>query len=170
LTIKFKVTVQELKALNGLKSDLILVGQKLTVAAVAGNPPTQEVTAPVTDVITNLIKTAKGLMGIPYVWGGSTVNGFDCSGFIYYVVNKSGLKDIGRTNAEGYYSRSYYVDKPQLGDLVFFENTYKKGISHVGFYVGDNQFIHADEKNGITITSLSSNYWSKHFDGFKKFY
>ena len=144
---QFKVTVNDLKALNGLKSDMIYVGQQLKVS-VAGNPPTEEVTAPVTDVIASLVATAKDLIGIPYVWGGSSVKGFDCSGFIYYVANKSGLKDIGRTNAEGYYSRSYYVDKPQLGDLVFFEGTYKRGISHVGFYIGNNQFIHADEKAG----------------------
>ena len=108
-------------------------------------------------------------MGVPYAWGGSSLNGFDCSGFIYYAANQAGKK-IGRTSAEGYYSRTFFVDQPQPGELVFFENTYKRGISHVGFYVGNNQFIHADEKAGITITSLSSNYWSKHFDGFKKFY
>jgi cell wall-associated NlpC family hydrolase len=167
---QYKVTVNDLKTLNGLKSDMIYVGQQLKVAVAAGSPPTEEVAAPVTDVITSLVSTAKDLMGIPYVWGGSNVKGFDCSGFIYYVANKSGLKEVIRTNAEGYYSRSYYVDKPQIGDLVFFENTYKKGISHVGFYIGNNQFIHADEKAGITITSLNNSYWAKHFDGIKRFY
>ncbi|MDF2857737.1 MAG: peptidoglycan endopeptidase [Neobacillus sp.] len=167
---QYKVTVNDLKTLNGLKSDMIYVGQQLKVAVAAGSPPTEEVAAPVTDVITSLVATAKDLMGIPYVWGGSNVKGFDCSGFIYYVANKSGLKEVIRTNAEGYYSRSYYVDKPQIGDLVFFENTYKKGISHVGFYIGNNQFIHADEKAGITITSLNNSYWAKHFDGIKRFY
>ena len=65
-------------------------------------------------------------MGVPYVWAGSTPDGFDCSGFIYYAYNKAG-KQMGRYSSEGYYNRSFYVNEPQPGDLVFFENTYKKG-------------------------------------------
>ena len=108
-------------------------------------------------------------MGIPYVWGGSTLSGFDCSGFIYYVVNKTG-KSIGRYSAAGYFDRSYYVDQPQAGDLVFFANTYKKGISHLGIYLGGRQFIHADEKYGIKISTLDSPYYTEHFDSFKRLY
>ncbi|MEH7252014.1 LysM peptidoglycan-binding domain-containing protein [Neobacillus niacini] len=167
ISLQYSMTVQELKNLNGLSSDIIYVGQILKVS---GNvteviPPTN----PSTDLQTEFINVAKGLMGIPYAWGGSSLSGFDCSGFIHYVANKSG-KSIGRYSAEGYYSRTYYVDQPQPGDLVFFENTYKPGISHVGIYLGDNQFIHADEKKGVSIANLGNPYYTEHFDGFKRFY
>lgn len=170
---QYKMTVQKLKELNGLKSDMIYVGQKLKVPgenpAVTTPAPVPATEAPVGEFATAFIDAAKSVMGVPYVWAGSTVNGFDCSGFIYYAANQAGYK-IGRYSAEGYHSRTFYVDQPQPGDLVFFENTYKVGISHLGIYLGNNEFIHADEKKGITISSLSNPYYTKHFEGFKRFY
>ena len=112
--------------------------------------------------VDTLINGAKKLIGVPYKWGGTTPSGFDCSGFIYYVYKQAGY-DISRTSAQGYSDRSFYVDSPQVGDLVFFKNTYKQGISHVGIYVGNNQFINASS-SGVEITSLNNSYWSKHFD------
>ncbi|MCM3693161.1 LysM peptidoglycan-binding domain-containing protein [Neobacillus niacini] len=170
ISLKFNMTVQKLKEINGLNSDKIFVGQKLKVsgeAAVVTPPVVEPVT--VGEFATDFINVAKSVMGTPYVWGGSTLNGFDCSGFIYYVANKAGYK-IGRYSAEGYYSRTYYVDQPKPGDLVFFENTYKKGISHLGIYLGNNEFLHADEKRGVSIANLSNPYYTAHFDGFKRFY
>ncbi|MEH7355399.1 LysM peptidoglycan-binding domain-containing protein [Neobacillus drentensis] len=161
---QYNMTVQNLKSLNGLTSDMIYVGQTLKVTGQATTAPTPT-PEPQGDVIT----VAKSLIGTPYVWGGSKLSGFDCSGFIYYVANQAGTK-IGRYNAAGYYDRSYYVDNPKPGDLVFFENTYKKGISHVGFYLGGNQFIHADEARGVMISNLKSNYYTAHFAAFKRFY
>jgi LysM repeat protein len=165
IALQYGVSVQVLKSTNGLISDMIYVGQKLKVAG------GQVVSAPASssDFATNMVNTAKSLMGIKYVWGGSSLSGFDCSGFIYYVANQAGKK-IGRYSAEGFYSRAYYVDQPKAGDLVFFENTYKKGISHVGIYLGGDQFIHADEAHGIMISTLKSPYYTAHLDGFKRFY
>jgi LysM repeat protein len=167
ISSKYKMTVQELKNLNGLKSDMIYVGQKLKVSGSA--PEVKPSTAPSTSFQNELVTVAKSLMGVPYVWAGSSLSGFDCSGFIYYAANQAGYK-IGRLSAAGYYSRTYYVDQPQPGDLVFFENTYKKGISHLGIYIGNNEFIHADEKRGVSIANLSNPYYTAHFDGFKRFY
>ncbi|MFP7298689.1 LysM peptidoglycan-binding domain-containing protein [Neobacillus niacini] len=167
---KFNTTVAKIKELNSLKSDMIYVGQKLKVsgkAAEAVKPP--ETPAQTGEFATDFVNAAKSVMGVPYVWAGSTINGFDCSGFIYYAANKAGYK-IGRLSAAGYYSRTYYVDQPKPGDLVFFENTYKKGISHLGIYLGNNEFIHADEKRGVSIANLSNPYYTAHFDGFKRFY
>ncbi|MGG1679674.1 LysM peptidoglycan-binding domain-containing protein [Neobacillus sp. NRS-1170] len=160
---QFNMTVQNLKSLNGLTSDMIYVGQKLKVSGQQPSTPSQP-----SDFASKMISTAKSLMGTPYVWGGSSLSGFDCSGFIYYVANQAGMK-IGRYSADGYYSRAYYVAQPKAGDLVFFENTYKPGISHMGIYLGDNQFIHASE-SGVAISNLSNSYWKQHFDGFKRFY
>ncbi|WP_223592298.1 C40 family peptidase [Neobacillus bataviensis] len=161
---QFNMTVQNLKSLNGLTSDRIYVGQKLKVSGQQPSTTTQQPT----DFASKMISTAKSLIGTPYVWGGSSLSGFDCSGFIYYVANQAGMK-IGRYSADGYYSRTYYVTQPKPGDLVFFENTYKPGISHMGIYLGDNQFIHASE-SGVAISNLSNSYWKQHFDGFKRFY
>ncbi|WP_428910067.1 LysM peptidoglycan-binding domain-containing protein [Niallia sp. Krafla_26] len=178
IAANFGTTVQTLKSLNNLTSDLIFVGQTLKVTGTASSTKTSDdnkivqVSKPVESSssasVTTLINEAKKLVGVPYVWGGTTPSGFDCSGFIYYVFNKAGY-DIKRTSAEGYFDRSFYVDKPQVGDLVFFKNTYKKGISHLGIYIGNNQFINASS-SGVTITGLDNPYWSKHFDSFKRFY
>ncbi|WP_153463378.1 LysM peptidoglycan-binding domain-containing protein [Sediminibacillus terrae] len=178
---KYQVSVDDLKKWNGLSSDLIYVGQKLKVSGSkssknSGSNGTTKKEAPDTKVesntvdynVTKLIDEAKSFIGTGYVWGGSSPSGFDCSGFIYYLYNKAG-KNIARYSTDGYYNRSYYVNNPQLGDLVFFEGTYRAGISHIGIYVGNNSFISA-ESSGVKVTSLDNSYWKKHFDGFKRFY
>ena len=181
IAAQFSISVQSIKSLNGLSSDLIFAGQKLKVSGTVSNSsPSVEVEeknvqppAPVEKSIASasvdsLMNEAKKMIGVPYKWGGTTPSGFDCSGFIFYVYDKAGY-DISRNSAQGYFDRSYYVDKPQVGDLVFFKNTYKQGISHVGIYVGNNQFINASS-SGVEITSLGNSYWSKHFDSYKRFY
>ncbi len=164
------VTVANLRKWNNLKSDLILIGQKLNIGAKgdSGSSSTEKPSADVSYNVDRLISSAKNMLGIDYVWGGSTPSGFDCSGFIYYTYQKAGMS-IGRLSSGGYYNRAYYVNNPQVGDLVFFEGTYKAGISHLGIYLGNNQFIHAGS-NGVEISSLSNSYWKKHFDGYKRFY
>jgi LysM repeat protein len=166
---QFGLTVQELKTLNHLKSDTIHVGQKLIVSKTESSQTENSVEEDINPSAEPVIELAKSLIGTPYVWGGNSPAGFDCSGFIHYVFNQSGTK-IGRYSTDGYYSRSYYVDKPVVGDLVFFENTYKPGISHMGIYIGNNEFIHADGTKGVMITSLNNSYYKQRFDGFKRFY
>lgn len=168
-----QVTVQQLKNWNQLKSDTVYVGQKILLQekAVSQKPslPSSPVVEPIHSVSKEtLINTAISLIGTPYKWGGATLEGFDCSGFIYYVYNNAGLT-LSRLNSKGYDARSYEVTTPQIGDLVFFANTYTTGISHMGVYIGDNKFIHADSK-GISISRLEEKYWSEHFDSFKRFY
>ena len=189
IAVQYGTTVSAIKTLNNLRSDLIYVGQKLKVTSTtgsggssapnsgsgtnvgsgAGNAGSGTVTTtPGRADVTVLINTARSLIGTPYVWGGTTPAGFDCSGFIYYVFNQAG-QQLPRTSAEGYYSRSYYVSSPQPGDLLFFENTYKTGVSHLGIYIGDNQFIHADS-SGVRITDVNNSYYKSHFDGYKRLY
>lgn len=178
-------TVSNLKSINNLSSDLIIVGQKLKVSGSSSsssnkssnsssgsssNSSSSNSSSSAGYDVNKLISTAQAQTGKPYVWGGqSPSSGFDCSGFIHYVINQAG-KSMGRTNVEGYYNKSYTVSSPQVGDLVFFSGTYKSGPSHMGFYIGNNQFIHAGTSTGVTVTSLSNSYWSSHFDSYKRFY
>jgi len=176
--LKFNLSVAELKKLNALSSDLIYIGQKLTVNSTKVSSSTTSSSNNLTAgtqvgtsnglSATKVINAATKLLGVPYAWGGSNLSGFDCSGFIYYVYNQVGVK-LPRTSSVGYYSRSFYVNSPKPGDLVFFSDTYQKGISHLGIYLGNNQFIHAGD-NGVEISSLSNSYWKEHFDGFKRLY
>ena len=108
-----------------------------------------------------IVDFSKRLEGIPYVYGGYTMSGFDCSGFIYFLHAHAGL-DITRQSSESYFTQTSAVSIPVVGDLVFFQNTYKKGISHMGIYIGDNKFIHAGSK-GVEVTSLEPSYWKEHF-------
>ena len=114
------------------------------------------------------IATAKKYIGVPYLWGGSTPSGFDCSGFVQYVFKVHGIS-LNRT-CETQYKHGSYVSKSNLkpGDLVFFQNTYKEGISHVGIYIGGGQFIHASSSKGVVISNLSSSYYVSHYYGARR--
>lgn len=171
---EFGVSVANLKSWNNLSSDMIYIGQKLNINGSKSTPPSNNKPKeqPKNNVgynVDTLINTARSQIGVPYVWGGSSPSGFDCSGFIYYAYKNAGMS-ISRTSTQGYFDRSFYVNTPQVGDLVFFSGTYKAGISHMGIYIGNNQFIHAGSSTGVTITNLNDSYWSKHFDSYKRFY
>lgn len=110
-----------------------------------------------------IINNAKKHMGTPYVWGGTTPSGFDCSGFVQYVFKQSGIS-LPRTTSEQV-KVGTYVSKSilQPGDLVFLKNTYREGVSHVGIYIGDGQMIHASSSKGVTISNLSASYYTQHY-------
>ncbi|KOS24221.1 N-acetylmuramoyl-L-alanine amidase [Bacillus anthracis] len=116
-----------------------------------------------------VIGKAQQYLGLPYVWGSASPSngGFDCSGFIHYVLNQTGHKGA-RQKVNGYWNSKTKTSNPQPGDLVYFQNTYKKGPSHIGIYVGNGQIIHAGDK-GIAYSSLSSSYNQKHFLGYGRF-
>ncbi|WP_369899987.1 NlpC/P60 family protein [Bacillus manliponensis] len=114
-----------------------------------------------------VIDLAKKMIGVPYRWGGSSPSGFDCSGFIYYVYSRNGYS-ITRMDVASYWAKASKVKNPQPGDLVFLQNTYKAGPSHLGIYIGNGQYIHAGN-NGVTTTSVNSSYTRKHFLGYGSF-
>lgn len=160
IAVRYDVSVSQIKSWNGLKSDTIYVGQKLSMGESTSDGGDSSQTSNVVDV-------AKKYIGTPYKWGGTTPSGFDCSGFIYYVFNQAGTS-ISRTNTEGYYSKSTAVSNPEPGDLVFFKNTYKSGISHMGIYVGNGEFVHASD-SGVVVSKLNNTYWSPRFAGYRTF-
>lgn len=115
-----------------------------------------------------LLDTADDYLGVPYLWGGTTPAGFDCSGFVQYVCRQNGIS-IPRVADDQLHGPGTYITKSQLepGDLVFFGSG--DYASHVGMYVGEGMFIHAPS-TGKTIqyTSIDSSYYSSRFIGGKR--
>ena len=115
-----------------------------------------------------LVLLAKQYIGTPYVWAGSQPGGFDCSGFIYYIYNQHGI-DLPRM-ADEQYTVGRPVMRSQLleGDLVYF-STYEPGPSHVGIYMGGNQFIHASSgADKVTVTSMDKPYYVERYIGARR--
>ena len=111
-----------------------------------------------------IVGKAKQYLGVPYVYGGASPSGFDCSGFTQYVFAACGYT-INRT-ATWQLENGYAVSRSELkaGDLVFFEGTYTVDapVSHVGIYIGGGDFIHSSN-SGVSIDSLDSNYYNNHY-------
>ena len=116
-----------------------------------------------------ILAEAQKYLGIPYVNGGASPSGFDCSGFVYYVLRQCGYSSY-RTPADQW-NQGNQVDKANLepGDIVFFANTYSSGLSHVGIYAGDGQFIHSpNSRSTVSYSDLTSGYWSDHYYGARR--
>ncbi|WP_393965358.1 SH3 domain-containing protein [Exiguobacterium sp. S22-S28] len=131
-------------------------------------------TIPASDIMEKAISIGQQYLGTPYVWGSSSpVNGgFDCSGFINYALNTSGYK-VARTNVNGYWNNDGYLGQklsklrqPVRGDIIFFENTYAAGPTHIGIMLNNDQFIHANTPS-LGISRLSERYWTQKLLGFK---
>lgn len=112
-----------------------------------------------------MIQEAEKYLGVPYVWGGYSPSGFDCSGFVSYVVNNCGNGwNFGRMTAEGLRGQCTYVDPSEAkpGDLIFFQGTYNtSGASHIGIYVGNGMMIHCGDP--VQYANINSSYWQAHF-------
>lgn len=113
----------------------------------------------------NLLETAKEYIGVPYVSGGTSRWGFDCSGYTQYVFNQLDIA-LDRTVLTQL-SDGIIVAKEDLqcGDLVIFSYTGDNGgfASHIGIYVGNDQVIHASSSRGVTISDLNSQYYTYHY-------
>ncbi len=118
-----------------------------------------------------LLADAKYFKGGKYVWGGTTPQGFDCSGYVQYLYKKHNV-NLPRT-AWAQSKKGQSVDKNNLekGDLIFFLTDKKRGIpvTHVGIYLGDGQFIHAaSKKKGIIISPVHHGYYANKFVSAKR--
>jgi cell wall-associated NlpC family hydrolase len=113
------------------------------------------------------VDIAMKYVGYRYRYGGTSPSGFDCSGFVYFVYHKT----LGIPVTHDMYTQTATgtrVSKANLqpGDMVFFQNTYKYGLSHAGIYIGNGKFIHAEnESTGVVISSLSNSYWASRWYG-----
>lgn len=116
-----------------------------------------------------ILNKAKQYLGVPYVWAGASPSGFDCSGLVYYVLKTLGISAY-RTPADQYKMGTYVAKEDlQPGDIVFFQGTYKSGISHVGIYAGNGQFIHSPHTGAVvSFADLYSNYYVEHYYGARR--
>jgi cell wall-associated NlpC family hydrolase len=112
-----------------------------------------------------LIAEAKKHLGKKYVFGASGPKTFDCSGFIYYVMNNSGIREMSRVTAQDIYEQCVKIpqSKAAPGDLIFFTKTYNAGrpVTHLGIYLGSGKMIHAGSP--VQISSVNSKYYKAHF-------
>lgn len=111
-----------------------------------------------------LVAKAREFMGVPYKWGGTDPNGYDCSGFVQEVFRLAGHQ-VPRL-ADVQYEQLDKVENEDLrvGDLVFF-NTDGSGVSHVGIYTGNNSFLHASSSRGVVESNLEESYYKTRFVG-----
>lgn len=146
-----------------IRSDLLALTEapKYNSQLTVGSAPV------VTTVGQKIASYAQNFIGVPYVWGGTSPNGFDCSGFTQYVFKQMGYT-LKRTAAQQL-SCGTAVTNLQVGDLVFFTNTYSTSAaaSHVGIYIGNNMFIHA-ANGGVKITSLDQEYYAARYIGARR--
>ena len=134
----------------------------LTVARDASSLGSRSGKRPVSQESASVIEYAKQFIGTPYVYGGTTPSGFDCSGFVQYVYRHFGV-NLSRTTYTQV-KEGTYVPRSELqtGDLVFFGSS--GNVSHVGIYVGDGQFIHSPRTGrSICIESLNSGYYNNKY-------
>lgn len=170
------VPAGSLAALNSLANpDRLYPGQRLTIRSTTNLPPARRKLTGSTQPSRGqkwgsaLIASAFRYMGVRYAWGGMSPRGFDCSGFIGYVMRSVGVR-LPRTAAELYVSgRPVSTDELRVGDIVFFETT-RPGPSHAGIYVGNDHFIHASSGFGrVTVTSMDYPYYKPRYLGARRF-
>jgi len=131
------------------------------------NPSAPAVPANVTGA--QILAEAQKYLGTPYVSGGASPSGFDCSGFVYYVLKQLGFSPNRTPAAQFNQGTAVSKENLQVGDIVFFAGTYTSGISHVGIYAGNGQFIHSpNSRSTVSYSDLTTGYWANHYHGARR--
>lgn len=164
-----------------LTAPLLALGLSIATPTIAS--PSHEAIASIqglrmTDVLTvpslpdMVVSAGLDAIGTPYVWGGDDPeDGFDCSGLTQFVFRETAGIDLPRTAREQR-NEGKSIKKQELkpGDLVFFNTTRRRTVSHVGIYIGHNQFVHAPTRGSkVRIDSLANGYWSKKYITARRF-
>ena len=149
----------------------------IVLAGCAATPPPKPlVSVPVTRTTeaatpaqAQVVKIAQSLIGAPYHYGGTTPDGFDCSGFIYYVYRQAAGVVLPR-ETQGLIQIGRPIDMADLrpADIVYFKIDRREPL-HTGIYVGNGQFIHAPSTNGqVSFQDLDSDYWKSRYQGARR--
>lgn len=173
IALAHNTTVENLREFNHLSSDALSPGQALLVsgpaqgaAKAALQPATSPSRSGQTSRTGEILQYAARYLHTPYIWGGTSPKGFDCSGFVQYVFKHYGY-NLPRT-AAAQASAGVRVAKSDLmaGDLVFFA-MHGAGIDHVGIYAGSGRFIHSSSpgSGGVVYSSLSASAYAKAYSG-----
>ncbi|WP_053104072.1 C40 family peptidase [Bacillus sp. FJAT-27231] len=161
------------KKLMGLGlATMMVCSAGTSVFAEAPAAPVKQTTPQLTpeQQIKNITDYALKLKGVPFKVGGTTIKGFDASGYVQHVFGKHGVK-LPRNSAEIYKNGVPVAkDKLKKGDLVFYNTTGKKGntVSFVAIYLDKTQMIGVSTKSGVTIIDMNNNYWKTKFVGAKR--
>lgn len=170
-----KTTVSQLKKINKLKSNVLKVNQKIkykssTTSKKTTSKKTTYKKKKVVKVSSNqqgnlFLDKGRKYLGTPYVWGGTTSRGLDCSGFIYRTLKDSG-KNVSRLTSRGLYAKYKHIPKSQLekGDLIFFAES-GNNITHVAFYYGNGKILHSAGSK-VQINNINNGYWASRVVGY----
>jgi cell wall-associated NlpC family hydrolase len=169
---RYGTSVEALKAGNGLTNDALQIGDSLIINGMAVTPTANPTVSRSGNSATGakVVDKAAQYLGVPYMYGGSTPAGFDCSGFSQYIFSQFQIS-LNRT-AASQYSNGYWVSKAELipGDLVFFDCSGGNGISHVGIYSGNGNFIHSSSprSGGVIDSSVNTGYYANTYVGARR--
>lgn len=114
-----------------------------------------------------ICQIASKYRGVPYVFGGTTPRGFDCSGYVQYVFRQKGASLTRTADTQALEGVAVSKTKLKPGDLVFF-TTYEPGASHVGIYAGNHQFWNATSSRGVMLSDLYDSYWGSRYYGARR--
>ena len=156
--------IKSFQSSHGLTADG-LVGEATYTALLGRTMP--EVSRSSNYISRRVIANAMNYIGVPYVFGGTSPAGFDCSGYVRYIFAMAGVS-LPRMADEQYYTGApISAGDMAPGDLGFF-STYEYGPSHVGIYSGNGNFVHASSSRGVVVDSLASSYWSSCYIGARR--
>ncbi len=146
----------EADGIIGAQTYLAIMGREIPVSRDASNVTVRRV-----------IQSALRYQGVPYVFGGTSPSGFDCSGFVRYVFAQAGVYLPRGADEQYEVGQVVSYNRLQTGDLVFF-TTYDYGASHSGIYLGNGKFISATSSRGVVIDRLDSGYWGARYIGARR--
>lgn len=154
-----ETAIKRFQADKGLEVDGIVGDETYRALMNKEMPPNRS-----NSVVRNVMRAAYSVIGTPYVFGGTSPYGFDCSGFTQYAFARAGVYLPRLADSQFYYGRRLSMDQIRPGDLIFY-TTYEPGASHVGIYVGNGNFIHAGSSTGVTIAAAFTGYWGARYYG-----
>ena len=154
-----EAAIKKFQADRGLDIDGVIGPETYKVLMNKEMPPNRG-----SSLAKRVMRTGYSVIGTPYVFGGTSPYGFDCSGFVRYCFSSVGISLPRMADEQFYAGRRISVDQLRPGDLIFF-STYEAGASHVGIYIGNGNFLHSGSSTGVTVSSAFTGYWGARYYG-----